>query len=81
MEFKCGTLTTCFPDRNYFFIHDDEDSSTDIFTHISGFTGKLALPKGTRVYFRLVPNSRKPNTFMAIDVHPIPTPVVPEVRQ
>jgi len=80
MEIKCGTLTTCFPDRNFFFIRDDE-SGQDIFTHVSGFAGKIALPKGTRVYFRIVPNSRKANAPMAIDVRPIQAPVSSEVAR
>ena len=80
MEIKCGTLTTCFPDRNFFFIRDDE-SGQDIFTHVSGFSGKVALPKGTRVYFRIVPNSRKANAPMAIDVRLIPAPGSSEVAR
>ncbi len=70
-----GTLIRVFPERNFFFIRDD-DSGQDIFTHVSGFAGKVALPKGTRVSFRLAPNVRKANELMAVDVQPIPVPVV-----
>jgi cold shock CspA family protein len=69
-QYQYGTLTRMMPDRNFFFIRDDE-SGLDIFTHISAFVGKVALPKGTRVKFRLVPNSRKPGLMMAADVEPI----------
>jgi len=70
MEIRYGTLTRVFADRNFFFIHDDE-TSQDIFTHVSGFVGKVALPKGTRVRFYLVPNSRRAGELMAVDVEPI----------
>ncbi len=70
-----GTLVRAFPERNFFFIRDD-DSGQDIFTHVSGFAGKVALPKGSRVYFRLALNSRRANEPMAVDVRPIPVPVV-----
>jgi cold shock CspA family protein len=69
-RYQYGTLTRMMPDRNFFFIRNDE-SGLDIFTHISAFAGKVALPKGTRVKFRLVPNSRKPGLMMAADVEPI----------
>ena len=70
MEIRYGTLTRVFPDRNFIFIRDDE-SSRDIFTHVSGFVGKIALPKGTRVRFRVVPNSRRAGELMGIAVEPI----------
>jgi len=80
MEIHYGTLIRCFPDRNFFFIRDDE-SGRDIFTHVSGFAGKVALPKGTRVRFHVVPNCRRANEPMAVDVQPIPVPVVSEAAR
>lgn len=70
MEIRYGTLTQVFPDRNFFFIRDDE-TSRDIFTHVSGFAGKVALAKGTRVRFRVVPNSRRRDELMAVAVEPV----------
>jgi cold shock CspA family protein len=70
LPYQYGTLTRMMSDRNFFFIRDDE-SGLDIFTHISAFVGKVPLPKGTRVKFRLVPNSRKPGLMMSADVEPI----------
>ena len=70
IHYQYGTLTRMMPDRNFFFIRDDE-SGLDIFTHVSAFVGKVPLPKGTRVRFRLVPNSRKPGLKMSADVEPI----------
>ena len=69
-QYRYGTLTRMMPERSFFFIRDDE-STRDIFTHISAFVGKVALPRGTRVQFRLVPNSRKPGLMMAADVEPV----------
>ena len=65
-----GTLTRMMPERNYFFIREDI-SGKDIFTHVSAFAAKVPLPKGTRVKFHIVSNSRKPNSVMAADVEPI----------
>ena len=65
-----GTLTRMMPERNYFFIRDDE-SGKDVFTHVSAFVAKVPLPKGTRVQFHIVKNSRKPNSVMAADVEPV----------
>jgi cold shock CspA family protein len=78
IQYQYGTLTRLMPDRNFFFIRDDE-SSLDIFTHISAFVAKVPPPKGTRVKFHLVPNSRKPGLMMAADVEPI-VPVSSGVR-
>jgi cold shock CspA family protein len=74
MEFQYGTLTRLMTERNYFFIRDDY-SAKDIFLHVSGFVGKVALPKGTRVRFHLAPNPRRSGSMMAIYVEPIPVPV------
>jgi cold shock CspA family protein len=79
-ELQFGTLTRCFPDKNFFFIRDDS-TGKDVFTHVSGFAGKVGLPKGTRVRFHLVANNRRGGEFMAVDVEPIPAPIVPGVRQ
>ena len=70
LSYQYGTLTRLLSDRNFFFIREDE-SGLDIFCHISAFVGKVALPKGTRVKFHLVPNSRKPRLRMAADVEPV----------
>jgi cold shock CspA family protein len=78
LQYKYGTLTRLMPDRNFFFIRDDE-SGLDIFTHISAFVAKVPLPKGTRVKFHLVPNSRKSGLMMSADVEPI-VPVSSAVR-
>jgi cold shock CspA family protein len=77
METKYGTLVRWFVDRSFGFIRDDE-SGQDVFTHVSGFTAKVASPKGTRVRFHLAPNNRRANEFMAVDVAPIvaATPMV-----
>lgn len=79
MEIHYGTLIRCFGDRNFFFIRDDE-SGRDVFTHVSGFAGKVALPKGTRVRFYLVPNSRRADEPMAVAVEPVNGSVSPEVQ-
>ncbi len=70
LPYQYGTLTRMMPERNFFFIRDDE-SGRDVFTHISAFVGKVALPKGTRVQFHLVPNPRKPGLMKAADVEPV----------
>ena len=70
LQYQYGTLTRMMPERNFFFIRDDE-SGLDVFTHISAFVGKVALPKGTRVQFHLVPNHRKPGLMKAADVEPV----------
>lgn len=69
-DIRFGTLTKVFTDKNFAFVRDDE-TSEDIFVHVSGFVGKLALPKGTRVKFRIAPNPRRNNDKMAVDVAPI----------
>ena len=69
-DFRFGTLTKVFPDKNFAFVHDDE-TSQDIFVHVSGFAGKVALPKGTRVKFRITSNPRRNGDRMAVDVEPI----------
>jgi cold shock CspA family protein len=76
-DIRFGTLTKIFTDKNFGFVRDDE-SSQDIFVHVSGFVGKLALPKGTRIKFRITSNPRRNGDRMAIDVEPIvaPTPAV-----
>jgi hypothetical protein len=79
MEIHYGTLTRYFPERNYFFIRDD-DLCADIFVHVSGFKAKMPPPKGTRLRYRIVPNPRKQNERMAVDAEPIP-PVVAEVSR
>ena len=70
LQYQYGTLTRMMPERCFFFIRDDE-TSKDIFVHVSGFINKTGLPKGTRVKFHLVPNPRKPGLTMAIDVEAI----------
>jgi cold shock CspA family protein len=70
MEIHYGTLTRYFPDKNYFFIRDD-DMGVDVFVHVSGFTAKLAPPKGTRVRYHIVSNPRRPGNTMAVDVQPM----------
>jgi cold shock CspA family protein len=70
IPYQYGTLTRLMPERNFFFIRDDE-SGLDVFTHISAFVAKVPLPKGTRVQFHLVPNSRKPGCMKAADVEPV----------
>ena len=70
IQYQYGTLTRLMIDRSFSFIRDD-NSGSDIFAHVSAFVGKVFLPKGTRVKFRLVPNSRKPGLMMAADVEPI----------
>jgi cold shock CspA family protein len=67
---RYGTLTKSFTDRNFGFVHDDE-TSANIFTHVSGFVGKIILPKGTRVQFRITSNTRRAGDHMAVDVEPI----------
>lgn len=69
-DIRFGTLTKVFADKNFAFVHDDE-TSQDIFCHVSGFTGKLVLAKGTRVEFRITPNPRRAGDRMAVDVEPI----------
>ena len=69
-QYQYGTLTRIMLVRNFSFLRDDE-SGQDIFAHVSAFVGKVFLPKGTRVKFHLVPNSRKPGLVMAADVEPI----------
>lgn len=75
METKYGTLVRWFVDRNFGFIREDQ-SGLDIFTHVSGFTAKIASPKGTRVCFHLAPNPRRAGDPMAVDVAPIVAPAV-----
>ena len=75
-----GTLTKWYATRNFGFIRDDI-SGVDSFVHISGFAGKLALPQGSRVYYRLAPNVRRANELLAVDVRLIPAPISDEVRQ
>lgn len=79
-DIKCGTIITTFPKRSFGFIRDDE-SGLDVFVHVSGFAGKLNLPKGTRVYFRIVPHTHKNGGYMATDVRPIVAPVSSEVTR
>lgn len=62
-----GTLVRWFGERSYGFIHDDA-SDSDIFIHVSGFKDKLALPKGTRVQYRIGTRNDKP---IALDVESI----------
>jgi len=70
METKYGTLVRWFVERSFGFIRDDE-SGQDLFTHVSGFTAKVAPPKGTRVKYHIAPNNRRNNEKMAVDVAPI----------
>ena len=70
IPYQYGTLIRIIADRNFSFIRDDA-SGLDTFAHVSAFVGKIALPKGTRVQFHLVPNSRKPGLMMAVDIEPI----------
>ncbi|MGB8801444.1 MAG: cold shock domain-containing protein [Candidatus Acidiferrales bacterium] len=69
-DVRFGTLTKVFADKNFAFVHDDE-TSQDIFCHVSGFIGKLVLGKGTRVKFHITSNPRRAADRMAIDVQPI----------
>ena len=80
MDIHYGTIIKSCADKNFFFVRDD-DTGKDIFLHISGFADRMALPKGTRVYFRLAPNPRNPETLLATDVRPIPAPVVTVVSR
>jgi cold shock CspA family protein len=69
-DIRFGTLTKVFTDKNFAFVHDDE-TSQDIFCHVSGFTGKLVLGKGTRVKFRIASNPRRAGDWMAIDIESV----------
>jgi cold shock CspA family protein len=71
METKYGTLIR-WTERNFGFIREDE-SGQDIFTHVSGFAAKVALPKNTRVKFNI--GTRNGNQI-AVNVEPI-VPVAP----
>jgi cold shock CspA family protein len=70
METKYGTLVRWLADRNFGFIREDQ-TGQDIFTHVSGFTAKVASPKGSRVRFHLAPNPRRAGDPMAVDVEPL----------
>jgi cold shock CspA family protein len=69
-DIRYGTIIKAFADKSFAFIHDDE-TSQDIFTHVSGFAGKVIIPKGTRVKFRITANPRRAGDRMAVDVEPI----------
>lgn len=69
MDIKFGTLVR-WTERQFGFIRDDE-TGQDFFAHVSGFKGKVALPKGTRVKYRIGTRNGNP---IAVDIEPIVAP-------
>jgi cold shock CspA family protein len=67
MSMSAGTIVKWFVNRNYGFIKDDS-SGNDVFVHVSGFKFKVALQKGTRVWFKL---GERQGKSVAFDVEPI----------
>lgn len=68
---KCGTIIAdFFATKNFGFVRDDE-TQKDFFLHVGGFTDKIALPKGTRVWFHTQLNPKHPGKWSAVDVHAV----------
>jgi cold shock CspA family protein len=63
---RYGTLKHWVVEANYGFIRDDE-SSKDLFIHVSGFVDKVGVPAGTRLKYHIAPNPKRQHRFMAVD--------------